>query len=139
MIALILIPVYLTINYIVLNRTLKYLGAWHDVFKKRKTKIIIGSVYVVFMFSPLLGFMIKSEPWHVFFKVMGNYWLGIFEVSIVSLLIYGILWICLRFTFWRGKPYDIRRLKYGGTAVVLAVMMLCSYGFAHSGTIKINK
>ena len=65
MIALILIPVYLTINYIVLNRTLKYLGAWHDVFKKRKTKIIIGSVYVVFMFSPLLGFMIKSEPWHV--------------------------------------------------------------------------
>ena len=44
MIALILIPVYLTINYIVLNRTLKYLGAWHDVFKKRKTKIIIGSV-----------------------------------------------------------------------------------------------
>ena len=139
MIALILIPVYLTINYIVLNRTLKYLGAWHDVFKKRKTKIIIGSVYVVFMFSPLLGFMIKSEPWHVFFKVMGNYWLGIFEVSIVSLLIYGILWICLRLTFWRGKPYDIRRLKYGGTAVVLAVMMLCSYGFAHSGTIKINK
>lgn len=139
MIALILIPVYLTINYIVLNRTLKYLGAWHDVFKKRKTKIIIGSVYVVFMFSPLLGFMIKSEPWHVFFKVMGNYWLGIFEVSIVSLLIYGILWISLKLTFWRGKPYDIRRLKYGGTAVVLAVMMLCSYGFAHSGTIKINK
>ena len=42
-------------------------------------------------------------------------------------------------TFRRGKPYDIRRLRYGGTAVVLAVMMLCSYGFAHSGTIKINK
>lgn len=39
MIALILIPVYLTINYIVLNRTLKYLGAWHDVFKRERLRL----------------------------------------------------------------------------------------------------
>lgn len=138
MIAFILLPIYLGINYIVLNRGLKYLGALNSRFQRKKVRVAIWILYFIFMTSPLLGFMVQSEPWHRIFKIMGNYWLGIFEVTIVTLLIYGLVWISLRLTFWKGKPYDIRRLKIGGTVVVLAVVIMCSYGFVHSGNIKIN-
>lgn len=138
MIALLLAPVYLAFNGYVLFRLLKLLGAWFEIFKNKICKFTVGFIYAFFMLTPLLGFLVKDDPLHYALKVLGNYWLGVLQVSGIVLITFEIVRLILKFTVFRRKKVNPNSFKWVGLAAVLTITCLCIYGFTNSGDVKVN-
>lgn len=87
MILLLIVPVYLLINYYVIRRILHWLHACSSWF--HNPWFISGYVilYALLASSLLFAFLLPASPFQVAVKQLSNYWLGTFLYVILSILV----------------------------------------------------
>ena len=76
MIFLILVPLYLLVNYYIIRRSLKWMGNFTKLLTKKWFIIPYLIIYIFASTSMLVAFWLPASPFQRFMKVLSNNWLG---------------------------------------------------------------
>ncbi len=87
MIAILLSPFYIVINFYIARWLLRWMQACSKHFKKKKIRILIICIYTFFASALLVGFLLPPGPIERLLKSIGNYWLGVLLYVILTVLI----------------------------------------------------
>lgn len=136
MIAILLAPAYILINIYILIRIVKFFGAIHERLKHPIVWGVSIAVYTFFMVTPLLGFLIKVEPYHHALKGISNYWLGVLVIAIVVIAVFDIFRIIFNKTKFKNDHPNEKRYRNVGTYAFIVICLISTYGFLHSRDIK---
>lgn len=135
MIAILLAPVYLLVNYYVLRWILRWMGACHHYFKRKHFKGVFIGVYAFAALSVLTSFLIKSPVWlHRFLKQVSNFWLGVFLYAVLAIALADLIRLILRHTkAFRADVLKSRAMFVTtGTVTAAAVVILTVTGFLNA-------
>ena len=140
MIALLLAPLYILINWYVVRWLLRWMGACHHLFRSKPAKITTVVLYILLASTVLTGFLIPFEPVHRVLRVVGNYFLGTFLYILLAILVLDLVRIILKRTRWMPKePQQARRLFVGvGAGVIVLIASLSGFGAFHARQIQVE-
>ena len=134
MAAILLIPVYLLINYYVLRWILRWMGACYKYFESKYFRLGFVVFFFIFSTTPLTSFLITAEPLHRILKILSNIWFGIFLYSILCIAAADLVRLVVKHTqLLRQEIYRSRTtLILSGTVTLSAIIALSTYGILHA-------
>lgn len=134
MIAIYLSPLYVVVNVYILYWIIHWLTACHGIFRKKILRVAVCFLYSVIALSILVGFFGLPGEAKRTVKLLGNYWLGILEYTVIvvgiACLIRRILLIWSRID---SKKLGRRRVRIMSGAICFCIIVgLASYGMIHA-------
>lgn len=87
MLAVYLSPIYIVVNIWLLFRIQSWLGACHDVFRKRWVRTAVTLVYGFLALSMLIAFFMPPGQARRILKLTGNEWLGVLLYLLMAVLL----------------------------------------------------
>ena len=87
MIAILLSPFYILINFYIARWLLSWMQACNKHLNNKIIRVIIIVIYTFFAGSLLIGFLLPPNNLGRVFKLIGNYWLGVFLYIVLTVLI----------------------------------------------------
>lgn len=139
MVAMYLAPIYAALNIYLLIRIIRFFAVVHEKLRHPVAVTLSIGIYVYFMLTPLLGFLIQAEPFHRMFKRTGNYWLGFLAIGLVVTVLFDIGRVILNRTLWKDDHPNEKRYRIGAACALIIVCVISGYGFHHYKDIKINE
>ena len=133
MIAILLSPIYIIVNIYIVKWLLKWTEACTPYFKNKHARYIIVSIYIFFASSFIIGFFLPVR----LIKIIGNYWLGVVQYIVLSVIIADL--ICL--ILIKSKKISNKFLSSKKTFIVsglicfLFVGAISTYGVIHANKI----
>lgn len=134
MIAVYLSPLYGVVNVYILYWIIHWLSACHGIFRKRLLRVAICFLYAVVALSLLVGFFGLPGEAKRTVKLLGNYWLGILEYTVI---IVGIACLIRRILLVWDKVDSAqlgrRRVRIlSGALCFCLIVGFASYGAVHA-------
>lgn len=87
MIAILLSPFYILINFYIARWLLSWMQACSKHFKKRWIRVLVITIYTFFASALIIGFLLPTSLLERIMKLIGNYWLGVLLYIILTVLI----------------------------------------------------
>lgn len=87
MIAILLSPFYILINFYIARWLLSWMQACSKHFKKRWIRVLVITLYTFFASALIIGFLLPTSLLERIMKLIGNYWLGVLLYVILTVLI----------------------------------------------------
>lgn len=87
MIAILLSPFYILINFYIARWLLSWMQACSKHFNNKKIRILIIVIYTFFASAMIIGFLLPSNALGRLMKLIGNYWLGVLLYVVLTVLI----------------------------------------------------
>ena len=139
MFALILLPLYIALNYYIVRWLMVYLSACHKLFTNKITRIIIITIYIFLSSALLLGFVLPNSYISRFFTLIGNYHLGVLLYIVIIVLILDIIRLILYKTkiIERGKNKKLFIIT--GSICIIIILSLSIYGVINARIIQTTK
>ncbi|MDD6919737.1 MAG: metallophosphoesterase [Eubacteriales bacterium] len=146
MIIYIIAAIYILINIFLLRKIFIWIDAVIGLKTKKKEeninkvsgkfyKIIAFATYLFIFLSPLFAVVIKGE-YNRFFKIISNYWIGIFIITLVIVLLKTvILFIIKRFNPDIYNDINEKPLLVG-LVLTTVIIVVAVYGFYNAKDIK---
>lgn len=144
MIAILLAPFYVLANIYIVRWLIKWTYACSNIFKNKVVRNIIILLYVFFASSFIIGFFLQVR----FIKIIGNYWLGVVQYILLTILIADLIRIIIKkFKLVSNKVIESKKVfAIIGLICLTTVFSLSTYGVLHAKkivytnySIKINK
>lgn len=137
MIALFLAPVYIVINIYIVKWLIKWLECFSKWFKNKYIKMIIVYIYILFASSFIVGFFLPVR----WIRVVGNYWLGVVQYIVMTVVIADLIRIILKKCKGINQDKLSSKMTFlvGGSICILIVVTLSTYGVIHANKINDTK
>lgn len=134
MIAVYLSPLYVVVNVYILYWIIYWLTACHGIFRKKFLRIVVCFIYAIVALSILVGFFGLPGEAKRTVKLLGNYWLGILEYTVI---VVGIACLIRRILLIWNKidPVKLgrRRVRIASGALCFCIIVgFASYGMVHA-------
>ena len=115
---------------------IKWTEACSNIFKNKIVRYFIVIIYVFFASSFVVGFLLPYRT----IKVIGNYWLGVVQFIILTVIIADLIRkLLIKTKLIRNEIiYSKRTFIIAGFLCLIIVSSLSTYGVIHSKKI-INK
>lgn len=88
-----------------------------------------------------MGFLINKDPYHYWLKVIGNYWMGLLQVTLIVMIPVEIVALIYRIaTRKKVKDREVSKKKFRlvSSIVVVCIASLFAYGLINSTFVKLN-
>lgn len=136
MIAIMLAPVYILVNYYVVRWLIRWVECCSEFFKKRLVRYLIVGIYIFFASSFIVGFFLPFRS----IKIVGNYWLGVVQYILLFVIWFDLIRIIL--LKWKLINEKIIRARKTfilvGILCFLVVGTFSTYGVIHAKKIVVN-
>lgn len=136
MIAIMLAPVYILVNYYVVRWLIRWVECCSEFFKKRLVRYLIVGIYIFFASSFIVGFFLPFRS----IKIVGNYWLGVVQYILLFVIWFDLIRIIL--LKWKLINEKIIRARKTfilvGILCFLVVGAFSTYGVIHAKKIVVN-
>lgn len=138
MLAIYLSPLYIIVHILCMLWLIRWLKNVHKLFRKRFVQVLVALIYWFFALSMLIGFLLPHGRWERFFKLIGNYFLGITLYEVIVLLIYTLIRFYKRHRrFANLEVLDApKHIAKSGLVAVLIISSICSYGIYNAHHIR---
>lgn len=135
MIAIMLAPVYLLLNFYILRWNLRWMKACKNNFKSKSFKIIYISFYTFISTSLVFAYFLPISKFQKLLSEVGNYWLGTFVyiallVSLFDLIIRIVLVLKKKKANTRIVISKKTFVLVGGICISL-IILISTYGIFH--------
>jgi uncharacterized protein len=136
MIAIILSPIYILVNIYIVKWLIKWTEVCSNIFKNKIVRYSIIIIYTFFSSSFIIGFLLPYRT----IKVIGNYWLGVVQFIVLTVIIADLIRkLLIKTKLVRKKIIHSKRtFIIVGFLCIIIVSSLSTYGVIHSKKI-INK
>lgn len=125
MLAVILAPFYLALNYYLYKRSLTWLTVCIHMIHPNKIRFIYRILYWVTGFSLLIAFLLPQSRLQRIFKILSNYWIGIFFCAVFLAAAGDLIGL-----FYTKKDQSI--FAAAGIMILTAVLVFTVYGSIHA-------
>ena len=125
MLAVILAPFYLVLNYYLYRRSLSWLAVCIHMIHPEKIRFCYRILYWITGFSLLIAFVLPQSRIQRIFKILSNYWIGIFFCALFLAAAGDLIGL-----FIPRKDQSI--LAAAGVMILAAVMIFTVYGSIHA-------
>lgn len=125
MLAVILAPFYLVLNYYLYRRSLSWLTVCIHMIHPEKIRFCYRILYWITGFSLLIAFVLPQSWIQRIFKILSNYWIGIFFCALFLAAAGDLIGL-----FIPRKDQSI--LAAAGVMILAAVMIFTVYGSIHA-------
>lgn len=125
MLAVILAPFYLALNYYLYKRSLTWLTVCIHMIHPYKIRFIYRILYWVTGFSLLIAFLLPQSRLQRIFKILSNYWIGIFFCAVFLAAAGDLIGL-----FYTKKDQSI--FAAAGIMILTAVLVFTVYGSIHA-------
>lgn len=127
MIALILSPLYLLLNFYLLRWLNRWMDACHSFLRKKWVHILVDIIYLFICTSLLSAFLLPAGPLKRFLKLLSNYWLGVLLYTILTVIIADLIRLILKHSK-KISPEKLhsRKVFVTGGGICLAVILAFS-------------
>lgn len=139
MFAIILLPLYIALNYYIAHWLIVYLSTCHRFFTNRITKIIIIAIYVFVSSSLLFGFILPNGYISRLLTLMGNYYLGILLYVFITVVILDIIRLILYKTKIINRGKNKKLFIITGAICIVIILSLSIYGVVNARIIHTTK
>lgn len=138
MVALFLSPIYLLVNYYVYCRSLRWLGNFHGLLRRKGFRIGYGILYWFVSLSVVTSFVLPIGKFQHFLKALSNCWLGVFLYALLFLSIADLLKIILRQMgkIPRREQANPKLFAIAGSVVAACILTVSLYGIFHVFELK---
>ncbi len=138
MIAFLLLPIYILLNYYAIKRIISFISYLNPNFNTKKIVITIVIIYILFTFMILLGYLMPYNLISQNFKLLGNYWLGILLYMIMFLFIIDIIRFIIKI---KNKQIIFSKKVVIAVGIIyfLAVISFSTYGIINSKIIRVTR
>lgn len=129
MLAVILAPLYLLLNYYLYKRGLQWLTVYVKTFHSRKPHILYTVLYWAAATSLLTAFLLPQSQLQRIFKVISNYWIGMFFCAVSLTAAADMIgWILNKRRQKRKRGISF----CAGVFILAAVLCFTVYGSVHA-------
>lgn len=141
MLAILLSPIYIVINWYIIRWLIHWMSACNHHFKNKRVRKIIISIYILLASSMIIGFLLPSGPLERIMKLTGNYWLG---VSIYVVLIVTIADL-IRIFLYKSKKIPKEKLSsrkvfvISGTICIIIISTVTILGAMNARIIRTTR
>jgi len=125
MLAVILAPFYLALNYYLYKRSLGWLTVCIHMIHPDKIRFCYRILYWITGFSLLIAFVLPQSRLQRIFKILSNYWIGIFFCALFLAAAGDLIGL-----FIPKKDQSI--LAAAGVMILAAVLVFTVYGSIHA-------
>lgn len=125
MLAVILAPFYLVLNYYLYRRSLSWLTVCIHMIHPEKIRFCYRILYWITGFSLMIAFVLPQSRIQRIFKILSNYWIGIFFCALFLAAAGDLIGL-----FIPRKDQSI--LAAAGVMILAAVMIFTVYGSIHA-------
>lgn len=125
MLAVILAPFYMVLNYYLYRRSLSWLTVCIHMIHPEKIRFCYRILYWITGFSLLIAFVLPQSRIQRIFKILSNYWIGIFFCALFLAAAGDLIGL-----FIPRKDQSI--LAAAGVMILAAVMIFTVYGSIHA-------
>lgn len=141
MIAILLSPFYILINFYIARWLLSWMQTCNHHFNKKIIRTIIITIYTFFASSLLIGFLLPSNEVGRVFKLIGNYWLGVFLYIVLTVLIADAIRLVIKKSKKIPEEYikSKRTFVTAGTVCILIIIGISIYGAINARIIRTTK
>lgn len=138
MIFLILVPLYLLVNYYILRRSLKWMGNFTKLLTRKWFVIPYILIYIFVSTSMLIAFWLPSSSFQRFMKVLSNNWIGTMMYALIFMGIADLGKLIGKWTGFLSKETVNSRKVFAvvGSIVMICVIGLSTYGVFHAQKLK---
>ncbi len=136
-------PFYIALNIYIIHRFFAWLESCGSVFGKKRIKMPVIIVYVLFALSLVIAFFMPegSQPKRIV-QLAANYWLGILLYTLLITAAGHLLSLLLRRVF-KVLPADFFKSRknhiISGAVTLAAAAAVSIYGMAHAHDIKLKE
>ena len=137
MAALFLTPLYILINFYVVQWMIRWMGTCHRLFQTMAFRITFVGVYIILATALLTGFLIKKPAaLHRVLKHIGNYFLGTFLYILMVIAVVDLGRLILKYIF--HAPFIGQRSTFVITGLICTILIisLSVYGILHVSHVK---
>ena len=137
MAALFLAPLYILINFYVVQWMIRWMGACHRLFQTMAFRVTFVGVYIILATALLTGFLIKKPAaLHRVLKHIGNYFLGTFLYILMVIAVVDLGRLILKYVF--HAPFIGQRSTFVITGLICTILIisLSVYGILHVSHVK---
>ena len=138
MIAILLSPIYILINFYIARWLIYWMQACSKHFNKKRIRFIVIAIYTFFASAILIGFLLPHGPVERIMKLIGNYWLGVMIYIILTVLIAD----AIRLILYKSKRIDEKILKsrrlfvISGTVCITIIATVSIWGAVNARIIR---
>ena len=132
MVALFLAPLYILINFYVVQWMIRWMGACHRLFQTMAFRVAFVGVYIILATALLTGFLVK-KPVRLrrVLKHTGNYFLGTFIYILLVIAIVDLGRLILKYIFHAHFIGQQSTFVITGLICTLLIITLSIYGIFH--------
>ena len=141
MIAILLSPFYILINFYIARWLLSWMQACNKHFNNKIIRVIIIVIYTFFACSLLIGFLLPPNNLGRVFKLIGNYWLGVFLYIVLTVLIADAIRLVIKKTKKIPEQYikSKRTFVIAGAICIFIIGGISIYGAINARIIHTTK
>lgn len=141
MIAILLSPFYILINFYIARWLLSWMQACNKHFNNKIIRVIIIVIYTFFAGSLLIGFLLPPNNLGRVFKLIGNYWLGVFLYIVLTVLIADAIRLVIKKTKKIPEQYikSKRTFVIAGAICIFIIGGISIYGAINARIIHTTK
>lgn len=138
MIAFLLAPIYLLINFYILRWLFRFLAACFGRFNNKIMKRIVGIVYIFLCTSVLTAFLLPVSSFQKLIARISNYWLGTFLYILLTVAILDLFHIVVKRNKMLQRCFPVTQKTFVGVgALCISFIVLISfYGIYEARNIK---
>lgn len=137
MLALLLAPLYILINFYVVRWIIWWMGACHQLFRTLFFRVSFVSIYVLLATALLTGFLIKKPlPLRRALKHTGNYFLGTFLYILMGTAVFDLGRLVLKYFLHMPFTDSSYTFVIAGSVCAFLILGLSFYGIFHAKKIK---
>ena len=137
MAALFLAPLYILINFYVVQWMIRWMDTCHRLFQTMAFRITFVGIYIILATALLTGFLIKKPAaLHRILKHIGNYFLGTFLYILMVIAVVDLGRLILKYIF--HAPFIGQRSTFVITGLICTILIisLSVYGILHVSHVK---
>lgn len=139
MVALLLTPLYILINFYVVRWMIRWMGACHHIFQTFAFRAAFVGFYIFLATTLLTGFLIKKPPMlHRILKNIGNYFLGTFLYIILVIIIVDLGRLVLKYVFHVSWIHYRSTFVITGAICTILIITMSVYGIFHAWDLKVT-
>lgn len=134
MIAIILAPIYLLVNFYILRWNLRWMKACSKHFKKKWFKILYIILYTFISTSLVVAFLLPTSSFQRLLKQISNYWLGTFLYIILLVALFDLIRIIVLHTKAKNTRIVVSKKTFVtvGGICILFIILISTYGILHA-------
>lgn len=139
MLAIILIPIYFLINFLLLKRFIKRLIDVNAIFNNKIIKIFIITFFVILSFSPILTLILSPNNLTRSIKIFSYYWLCIILYYLVIIfLIYLFKKIFSHIAYFKNKNLNKKKSNLLSIYILIGISLILIVGHANAKNIRLT-